>query len=188
MTPAARTLSTADERRGAVLAAAQRVLGARGLHGTPTTEIAQAAGISHAYLFRLFPTKTDLVVAAVRASNDRILNTFEDAARAALSEGRDAMEAMGMAYSELLDDRELLLIQLHSFAASPSIPEVRDAARDCFARLVELIERVSDATPEEIRSFFAGGMLMNVMSAIDADHSDAHWAAVLRKHADNNEC
>jgi AcrR family transcriptional regulator len=184
MATAPRTLSTAEERREAVLAAAQRVLGARGLHGTPTTEIAEAAGISHAYLFRLFPTKTELVVAAVRASNDRIVQRFEVAAREARAEGRHPMEAMGEAYAELLDDRELLLMQLHSFAASPSIPEVREAARECFARLIDLIERSSDATPEEIRAFFAGGMLMNVMSAIDGGRSDAHWAQVLGKHGD----
>ena len=176
-----RTLSTAAERREAVLAAAQRVFGARGLHGTPTTEIARAAGISHAYLFRLFPTKTDLVVASVRACNDRILETFEAAARSARAEGRDPMEAMGVAYSGLLADRDLLLMQLHSFAASPSLPEVQEAARDCFARLVELVERYTDATPEEIRAFFGVGMLMNVMTAIDGAHSDEHWAQVLRK-------
>lgn len=176
-----RILSTAEERREAVLGAAQRVLGARGLHGTPTTEIAQAAGISHAYLFRLFPTKIKLVVAAVRASNDRIIETFEVAAHDARAEGRDPMEAMGHAYAELLDDRELLLMQLHSFAASPGLPEVRHAARECFARLVELIERTTDASPEEIRMFFADGMLMNVMSAIDPDRSDTHWAQALHK-------
>jgi AcrR family transcriptional regulator len=184
MTAAPRTLSTADERREAVLAAAQRVLGARGLHATPTTAIAAAAGISHAYLFRLFPTKTELVVAAVRASNDRIIERFEAAAREARAQGGHPMEAMGQAYAELLDDRELLLMQLHSFAASPSIPEVREAARECFARLVDLIERSTDATPEEIRAFFAGGMLMNVMSAIDGGRSGAHWAQVLGKHRD----
>jgi AcrR family transcriptional regulator len=182
-----RTLSTADERRAAVLAAAQRVFGARGLHGTPTTEIAQAAGISHAYLFRLFPTKTDLVVAAVRASNDRIVETFAIAAGEARAEGRDPMEAMGEAYAGLLEDRELLLMQLHSFAASPSMPEVREAARDCFARLVELIERTTDASPEEIQAFFAVGMLMNVMTAIDPGGSEAHWAQTLSKRSDSCE-
>jgi AcrR family transcriptional regulator len=180
-----RTLSTADERRETVLAAAQRVFGARGLHGTPTTEIAHAAGISHAYLFRLFPTKTELVVAAVQASNQRIIDTFAAAARDAESDGRDAMEAMGHAYADLLADRELLLMQLHSYAASPDMPEVREAARDCFARLVDLVERSTGAAPDEIRTFFAHGMLMNVMAAIDADSSDAHWAQALRKSPDD---
>ena len=177
----ARSLSTADERRETVLAAAQRVFGERGFQGTPTTEIAKAAGISHAYLFRLFPTKTDLVVAAVRASNRRIIETFDHAAAQAKREGGDPLHAMGEAYSGLIEDPELLLMQLHAFAASPAMPEVRDASRECFAGLVELIERYTDAGAEEIQSFFAFGMLCNVMSAIDPDHTGEHWAQVLQK-------
>ncbi len=38
---APRTLSTAEERREAVLEAAMRVFAARGFHGTPTTETSQ---------------------------------------------------------------------------------------------------------------------------------------------------
>jgi AcrR family transcriptional regulator len=181
MNPAVRTLSTADERRETVLAAAQRVFGARGLQGTPTSEIAKAAGISHAYLFRLFPTKTELVVAAVRASNERIIETFTLAALQAERDGSDPMEAMGAAYQGLIADPELLLMQLHSFAASPGMPEVREASRECFADLVELIQRHTDADDEEIRSFFAYGMLCNVLSAVDAEHSEEPWARVLQK-------
>lgn len=187
VTPSPRTLSTADERRETVLKAAQKVFGTRGLHGTPTTAVAKAAGISHAYLFRLFPTKADLVVATVRASNDRIYDTLADAARAAREAGEDPGHAMGMAYGELLADRELLLMQLHSFAASAALPEVRDAGRGCFARLVELVERETDWDAEHVSSFFATGMLMNVLAALDADSVDAHWADVLTKHPTHDD-
>ena len=54
-----------------------------GLHGTPTMEIAKAAGISQAYLFRLFPTKAELFMALVERCNARVQRTFEDAAAAA---------------------------------------------------------------------------------------------------------
>ncbi|MDQ3723189.1 MAG: TetR/AcrR family transcriptional regulator, partial [Actinomycetota bacterium] len=74
--PAARTLSTAEERREEILQAAERVFAARGLHGTPTMEIAKAAGISQAYLFRLFPTKAELFMALVERCNARVLRTF----------------------------------------------------------------------------------------------------------------
>ncbi len=187
MAASTRTLSTAEDRREAVLVAAQRAFGTRGLHGTPTTEIAKAAGISHAYLFRLFPTKTDLVVAAVRASNDRIFETFAAAARTAKATGDDPLHAMGEAYGELLADRELLLMQLHSFAASPDLPEVREAARGCFARLVALVERETEAAPEEVSSFFATGMLMNVMAALDAESLDDHWAEILTSHPTHDD-
>src|SRR3954469_23068785 len=97
-----RHLSTAEERREAVLEAAMEVFGERGFLGTPTMAVAKAAGISQAYLFRLFPKKEDLVLAVVDRSNRRIFDTSAKVAAQARHEGRDAAEAMGEAYGELL--------------------------------------------------------------------------------------
>jgi AcrR family transcriptional regulator len=176
--PSARTLSTADERRETILEAAQGVFAARGLHGTPTMDIAKAAGISQAYLFRLFPTKAELYIALVQRCNERIHGTFVDAAVAAKASGEDVLTAMGRAYVGLLADRELLLGQLHAFAACDD-DAVRAQMRRGFARLVELVERESGADPEQVREFFAQGMLLNVLAAMRAEDSDAHWAQVL---------
>lgn len=173
-----RTLSTAEERREEILEAAERVFAARGLHGTPTMEIAKAAGISQAYLFRLFPTKAELFTALVRRCNERIGRTFSDAAAAARDSGEPVMRAMGLAYIGLLGDRRLLLNQLHAHAACDD-PAIRDEMRAGFARLVEIVERESGAGAEEVRNFFAHGMLLNVMAAMQAQDVDAHWAEVL---------
>lgn len=174
-----RKLSTADERREAVLRAAEQVFTERGFHGTPTTAVAKAAGISHAYLFRLFPTKDELIIALVRRCNDRIHETFAAAAARAKEAGADVLESMGLAYAELLQDRRLLLLQLQAHAAATSIPEVREATREGFRRLVELVQRESGAPAGEIQAFFATGMLMNVLSAMDAPAVDEPWAKVL---------
>jgi AcrR family transcriptional regulator len=176
--PSSRTLSTADERRETILEAAQGVFAVRGLHGTPTMEIAKAAGISQAYLFRLFPTKAELYIALVQRGNERIHRTFVDAAAAAKSSGEDVLSAMGHAYVGLLGDRELLLGQLHAFAACDD-EAVRTEMRRGFARLVELVERESGATADEVHAFFAHGMLLNVLAAMGAEDCDAHWAHVL---------
>jgi AcrR family transcriptional regulator len=173
-----RTLSTADERRESILQAAQGVFAARGLHGTPTMEIAKAAGISQAYLFRLFPTKSELYIALVQRCNERIHRTFVDAAAQAKASGAEVLPAMGAAYVGLLADRELLLGQLHAFAACDD-KAVRTEMRRGFARLVELVEQESGAGAEEVRAFFAHGMLLNVLAAMRAEDSDAHWANVL---------
>jgi AcrR family transcriptional regulator len=173
-----RTLSTAEARRETILEAAERVFAARGLHGTPTMEIAKAAGISQAYLFRLFPTKAELFVALVQRCNERVHRTFVDAAAAAKAAGEEVLPAMGLAYVGLLADRDLLLGQLHAFAACEDEP-VRAEMRRSFARLVELVERESGATPDEVRAFFAHGMLLNVLAAMRAEDADAHWADVL---------
>jgi AcrR family transcriptional regulator len=185
---AARTLSTADERREEILAAAERVFAARGLHGTPTMEIAKAAGISQAYLFRLFPTKAELFSALVERCNARIERTFTDAAAAARAAGEPVMSAMGNAYVGLLADRELLLNQLHAHAASDD-PAIRDQMRSGFARLVEIVERETGADAQEVRTFFAHGMLLNVLAAMQAQDVDEHWAEVLLKPAPKaDEC
>jgi AcrR family transcriptional regulator len=182
-----RTLSTAEERREEILQAAERVFAARGLHGTPTMEIAKAAGISQAYLFRLFPTKAELFSALVQRCNDRIERTFIDAAAAARAAGEPVMQAMGKAYVGLLGDRHLLLNQLHAHAACDD-PAIRDQMRLGFERLVELVERETDATPQEVRTFFAHGMLLNVLAAMQARDVDAHWATVLLDPPPADEC
>jgi AcrR family transcriptional regulator len=173
-----RTLSTADERRETILQAAERVFAARGLHGTPTLEIAKAAGISQAYLFRLFPTKSELFSALTERCNARIYETFSAAAAEAKAGGEDVLSAMGRAYIGLLADRNLLLNQLHAHAASDD-PAIREQMQACFARLVELVEHESGADPEQVRVFFAHGMLLNVLAAMGAEDVDAHWAKVL---------
>jgi AcrR family transcriptional regulator len=173
-----RTLSTAEERREDVLRAAMRVVGERGLYGTPTTEIARAAGISQAYLFRLFPTKTELFVAVIERSYLRVRDTMAAATAESRRDGRPALQAMGEAYTDLLRDPELLLTQLQGQAAA-SEPAVREALRRGFKELLEMVERETDATAEEIQSFFAQGMLCNVIAAMQIDGLQEHWAEVL---------
>ena len=184
---AARTLSTAEERREEVLEAAERVFAARGLHGTPTMEIAKAAGISQAYLFRLFPTKAELFMALVERCNARVHRTFADAAAAARAAGEPVLRAMGMAYIGLLADRNLLLNQLNAHAACDD-PAIRDEVRRGFAQLVALVERESGAGAAEVRDFFAHGMLLNVLAAMQAQDVDEHWAQVLLKPPPDLDC
>jgi AcrR family transcriptional regulator len=181
MTPP-RTLSNAEDRREAVLGAAMKVIASRGIHAAPTAEVAKAAGISHAYLFRLFATKSDLAVAVVKRANERIYDAFEAAAAEAKQSGEDPLKAMGRAYRELLADRELLLVQMHAHAASADDEAVQQAARAGFERLIDLVERETGAKPEMIGRFFATGMLMNVIAALDAfsaAEAGEHWAQAL---------
>jgi AcrR family transcriptional regulator len=173
-----RTLSTAEERREDVLRAAMKVVGERGLYGTPTTEIARVAGISQAYLFRLFPTKTELFVAVVVRSYERVYDTMAAAIAESRRDGRPPMQAMGEAYNELLRDPEVLLTQLQGQAAAGE-PAVREALRQGFKDLLELVERETGAPAEEIQGFFAHGMLCNVMAAMDIEGLEEHWAQVL---------
>ena len=70
---ATRTLSTAEERRVVLVEAAIPVFAEHGFRAASTIQIAKAAGISQAYLFRLFPTKADLFLAVCEKARERML-------------------------------------------------------------------------------------------------------------------
>jgi AcrR family transcriptional regulator len=170
----ATTRQTAEERRTAIADIAYQEFGARGLHGTPTQDIAKKAGISHAYLFRLFPTKTDLFLAATDRCFEKTLETFQRAAEGT-EPGEERLHAMGTAYIELLQDRRLLLSQLQAYAACED-PVIRDEVRRRYGGLVKYVEQTSGADPDQVREFFAMGMLLNVAAAMDLLSLNEGWA------------
>ena len=155
-----------------------KVVGTRGLYGTPTLDIAHAAGISQAYVFRLFPTKLSLFLAVVERSFQQVEDSLERAGRAARAAGKPAIPAMAEAYNALLEDPGILPVQLQAQAAA-SEPGVRAALRRGFAGLLDMVERVSEASPREVQRFFARGMLCNVSAAMQIYELDEHWAQVL---------
>src|SRR5829696_247868 len=55
----------ADERRLQIAEVAMRLSSERGFRGTTTKEIAQAAGVSEAIIFRHFATKEELYTAII---------------------------------------------------------------------------------------------------------------------------
>jgi AcrR family transcriptional regulator len=147
-----------------------------GFAGTSTEAIARRAGISQPYLFRLYPTKRALFIAATERCFDRVTAAFEGAA-AGLA-GDAALEAMGFAYGGLLSDRSSLLAQLHAYAACDD-PAIRAVVQQRFGQLWELVERVSGAPVERVRDFFAHGMLMNVAAAMDLPSVSTKWARAI---------
>jgi AcrR family transcriptional regulator len=163
---------SAEERRESVLEAAVTEFAARGLDGTSTEHVAQRAGISQPYLFRLFPTKKALFIALVERCFRRVAEAFT--AAAADRGGDEALTAMGEAYKQLLKDRTLLLLQMHAYAACDD-PEIRDATRTGFRQLWLQVERLTGLPFEQITEFFAMGMLMNVAAAMDLPAVDERW-------------
>jgi AcrR family transcriptional regulator len=181
--PPKRRRMRAEERREAVLRVAVAEFARTGLHGTSTEKIAAGADISHPYLFRLFGTKKELFLACLDRCHERLHETFTRAAEAA-GDG-DRLAAMGKAYVDLLADREMLLLQLHGYAACDD-DEVRETSSGGYAELWQLVARLSGAPEDEVRAFFATGMLLNVAAAMDLPQivGEPGWAlAHLRAHA-----
>jgi len=178
MTPAEiRSRMSADQRREEILETAVADFAIAGLHGTSTEAIAQRAGISQPYLFRLFGTKKGLFIACIGRCFERTEGAFRAAAEA--DESGNPLEAMGKAYVELLADRELLLSQMQTYAACGD-DEIRGVVRNRWGELYRTVESLSGAPAEEVRAFFATGMLLNVAAAIDlpeiAGRKGAAWA------------
>jgi AcrR family transcriptional regulator len=177
-TQVGRRLSTAEARREAVLRAAVPVFAQRGYYGTPTAEVATRAGISQAYVFRLFPTKQELFVAALDHGTEQILASFRKAV-AETTGGTDALiQALGLAYADLMRDRDLLMVQLHAQSACGE-PAIKQAMRRGLARQVEFVRSVTGGSPEQVQTFFAIGMLSHLIMAVDAQALDAPWATTL---------
>ncbi len=165
---------SAEERRESVLEAAITEFAARGLDGTSTEHVAQRAGISQPYLFRLFPTKKALFIALVERCFQRVAEAFTAAAADRM--GEEALAAMGDAYQQLLEDRTLLLLQMHAYAACDD-PGIREATRTGFRRLWLLVEQLTGMPFERVTSFFAMGMLMNVAAAMNLPAVDERWTS-----------
>ena len=167
------TRKTAEARREEILDAAMEEFALRGLEGGSTEAIARLAGISQPYVFRLFGTKKELFKASVARCLRETLEIFQRAAEG--KRGEEALQAIGDAYTELLGDRIRLQAQLQAYAAC-SDPEVCEVVRAGYGDLVTYVERVSGVGPEEISRFFAAGMLLNVVAALDLEHSGEGWA------------
>ena len=173
-----RKLQTAEDRRVDVLDAALQEFAQRGYYGTPTAEIAKRAGISQAYLFRLYPTKQELFIASTMRCFGNVRDEFVRAAAPHAGDPDAMFEAMASKYVELVGDRNILLGQLHAYAAGAN-PEARDAVRRGYGRLVETVREMTGADDERLRAFFAMGLLITVTSALDIHEIDEPWAQAL---------
>ena len=175
------TRQSAEQRREAVLAAALGAFARGGLHGTSTEEIAAAAGISQPYLFRLFGTKKKLFLATIERCMAETLELFREAAGE--RRGHEALDAMGKAYLAMVTtDRTRLLAQMEGYAACDD-SEVRDAMRAGYGKLHLFVETVSGLDEAAVARWFAGGMLLNVVAAMDLWGSSEPWARRLLEGA-----
>lgn len=164
----------AEERRAIVVSAALTEFAKYGFEGTPTDAIAKRAGVSQPYLFQLFENKKALYIATVREAFGRAWRLFDNAAsqaRAIDPSPQNILNAMGEAYCDLLSDRELLLSQLHAYAACGD-DKIRAVVRREFSDMYWRIASISGADSDTLDSWFSRGMMMNNIAAIAPDLRD----------------
>ncbi|MFB9689857.1 TetR/AcrR family transcriptional regulator [Amycolatopsis plumensis] len=179
MTKRGATLSTSDARRDAVVEAAIAEFARGGYHSTPISAVAARADISPAYVFKLFPGKVSLFVAALDRCYELVVHALSNgAARAGDADPEQILDAMGSAYGELIADRNLLMLQVHAQSAADT-PEIADAVRRGLAKVTEFARSRSGATDDEVQRFIAFGQLCHLITTLGLKEHPGEWAAVL---------
>ncbi|WP_427895639.1 TetR/AcrR family transcriptional regulator [Kribbella sp. GL6] len=169
------TRMSGQERREQVLGIAEQEFAAAGLYGASTETIARRAGITQAYVFRMFGTKKLLFLACVDAAFERMRLAMVAAAGG--THGIEALTAMGQEYNDMLADRTTLLLQLQGTAAAAAGDgEVRDAVRTSFARLWQSVADTAQLDPVTVKAFLAFGQLLNTNAALDLPQVDEPWS------------
>ncbi|GAB3808606.1 TetR family transcriptional regulator [Humibacter antri] len=193
------------DRRAQVLEIAAREFAQHGLHGASTEAIAREAGITQAYVFRMFGTKKALFLELVTAAFDGLsegllaasartavwgpdsntADTSTGGAEAgapvdtAHATGLEALSRMGAQYYDQLENRTSLLLQLQGFAACGD-PEVRAAVRARLGRMWQVVADTTGLDAVTVKSFLAFGMLLNAGAAMDVDEVHEPWADGIR--------
>ncbi|MFD3520884.1 TetR/AcrR family transcriptional regulator [Streptomyces sp. NPDC058653] len=170
---------SAEERRESVIRAAITEFARTGYHGTSTEAIARRVGVSQPYLFRLFPNKQSIFLAASERCLLDVRGIFE-----AASEGLDAEEAvhaMGTAYQRLIaEDPEKLMMQMQTYVAVASAEAAGDhefgrSVRAGWEVLWDSAHLALGADPDETTAFLAYGMLINTLVAMGFPAGHRVW-------------
>lgn len=150
-----------------------------GFHTVTIAEVAKHAGISPAYVSKLFSSKTKLFVAALEECYRRIMEALEQGAAASGDADPDAvLHAMGGAYAALIADRDLITLQVHAQSALAD-PAIARAVRQGIADITEYVAARTGADGPAVQQFMAVGQLCHLLTAIDAFDIDTDWAAML---------
>lgn len=164
----------ADARREQVLDAAGIVFGDRGYSGGTTDEIARVAGISQAYVVRMFGSKENLYLEVSRRAAERVAHTFR--AAIATFDGSETEELkqriLGQAYADLIADRTVLLTLQHLFTLGHD-PVFGSVARECFMGAYKIIRHEAGLSAPQASVFFARGMLINVIMGLELSEHGA---------------
>jgi AcrR family transcriptional regulator len=179
--PAPGTSAKSDERRLGVLEAAVACFSRKGFYGTTTHEIAERAGISQPYVYRLFANKQALFAGAVDFVSELMSSTLTNHAHEASappSSPAEALRAAQTAYAALIRDHDVLMFLMHANCAAEE-PLVGDAVRQCYSKQVELVRKLFGFDDQAIRQWFGAGMLANVVTALHLAEVDEPWARTM---------
>ena len=176
-----RSLSTSDVRREAVIRSAIAVFAKGGYLGMPIAAVAKHAGISTAYVFKLFPSKEELFVAALDRCFESIHSALTEGADASVDQTPEGLLfSMGGAYAALISNRDLLMLQVHAQSAG-DVPEIAIAFKKGLQKIVKFVKSRSAASDEAVQRFIAYGQLCHLITTVSLADDTAAWARLLTK-------
>lgn len=151
-----------------MLDAACAVFGERGYVGATTDAIAEASGVSQAYVVRTFGSKEALFEEAA----GRALGRVEAAFREALAKPAppEVQERLGIAYVELLEDRGTLLTVMHLLTLGHHA-RFGPVARDGMLSVYRLLRLEAGLSVEDAIAFMAKGTLINALLGAQLERS-----------------
>jgi AcrR family transcriptional regulator len=174
-----RTLSTSELRRETVVSCAMKRFAQTGYYGTTVADVAQAAGISPAYVFRLFPTKEELFLAAVRECYATIEKTLLQIPPFSPSRGPDAVLAdISALYVRLIEDSTVIQLQIQAQSVA-TIPSVKRAVQQGLKTFTQVILERSGAAPAAVQQLVAYAQLCHLIVVADLHRLPDPWAATL---------
>jgi AcrR family transcriptional regulator len=144
--PKPRRRLSAEERRRAILDAAQDVFAVSGYHGSSIDEIAQAAGISKALIYEHFPSKKDLHVSLLDMHVHELLERL--AAGAGTQDPGDVRLRAGIdAFLGWVEERRGAFRMLFRDAVEPEVAEVLRRIQDQAVGAVAALMATEPAAP-----------------------------------------
>lgn len=148
----------ADERREGILAAARGLLRSRGLDTIRSAELAEAAGVSEALIFKHFKNKDLLLMEAVK---DSLLEQLER--RASAGKGRSLIAELvdeAFAFAEAQGRGGLAHFYRQYFAALAAYPDFKAQAEAWMAEYASSIRKAYGPGADAAAAQVEGALLL----------------------------
>ncbi|KFG74280.1 TetR/AcrR family transcriptional regulator [Streptomyces mutabilis] len=170
---------SAEERRESVIRAAMSEFSRGGYYGTSTEAIAKRVGVSQPYLFRLFPGKKAIFLAASQRCLQETRQVFVEASEGL--HGEEALHAMADAYTRLIAEQpEKLQMQLQTYVAVSAAEvagdhEFGEMVRKGWMEIFDAVHVPLGGDVNETTTFMAYGMLVNALSGMGFPPEHRVW-------------
>ena len=140
--PRAQRLS-ADARRRQIIETAREVFSGQSYRKVGTADVAKAAGVSEAALYRYFSSKKELFLATLRSTAPKLLEVWQEIA-SDIDDPLETLWSIGVSYYDHLQNYSgNMKLQFQALSEADD-PEIREALRENFGSFVTFVADTLD--------------------------------------------